>query len=299
MSAVIEPTPASMLSVWLKATRPATLLAGVVPVGVGTALAASDGNFSSGPAIAALVGALLLQVGCNFANDLFDFIKGADDEHRLGPARMTQRGHVTVRTMAQATALAMIMATLVGLYLVWVAGWVVVAIGLAGIAAGVFYTAGPRPLGYLGLGEVLVFIFFGLVAVGGTYFVQAETINLKVLGLGASVGLLASAILVVNNLRDRHTDVRVGKRTLAVRFGETFSRFEYVALVIAAYLPPCVLAITEERPAVFLVLLSLPMAYLTIRNFLRSDGAALNPLLGQTARLEAVFGALFVAGVLL
>ena len=299
MNTPLEATPASHLSVWLRATRPATLLAGIVPVAVGTAMAAHDGSFGIGPAIACLVGALLLQIGCNFANDLFDFINGADDENRVGPERMTQKGHVSLRTMGIATAIAMGLATITGLYLVWVAGWVVIAIGISGILAGIFYTAGPKPLGYLGLGELLVFLFFGVIAVGGTYFVQTGTVTLSVLGLGASIGWLASAILVVNNLRDRHTDVKVGKRTLAVRFGATFSRYEYVALLLLAYIPPCVLALQNDHIGVLLVLLSLPLAYGTCRQLFEVDGSMLNPLLGKTARLEAAFGLLFVVGVLI
>ena len=299
MTEVLEPKRASALDVWLQAARPATLLAGVVPVVVGSAMAARDGYFEIGPAVAALVGSLLLQIGCNFANDLFDFLNGADDEHRVGPARMTQRGHVSVRTMAWATGLAMGLALLVGLYLVWVAGWVIVAIGISGILAGVFYTAGPRPLGYLGLGEVLVFIFFGLAAVGGSYFIQTGTISIAVLLVAGSIGLLASAILVVNNLRDRHTDVRVGKRTLAVRLGERATRIEYLLLIVLSYLPPIYYAVNHDSYGALLVFVSLPLAVQAWKQFSSADGPELNPLLGKTARLESAFGFLFAAGVLL
>jgi 1,4-dihydroxy-2-naphthoate polyprenyltransferase len=296
---VPHPNPVSSLQVWLNATRPATLLAGLVPVVVGSALAAKDGGFALGPALAALVGALLLQIGCNFANDLFDFINGADDEHRVGPARMTQTGMVTMRQMACATGLAMSGALFVGLYLVVVAGWPVVVIGLTGILAGIFYTAGPRPLGYLGLGEVLVFIFFGLAAVGGSYFVQTLTLTYEVMGIAASIGMLSSAILVVNNLRDRHTDVKVGKNTLAVRFGATFSRLEYFLLVLLAYVAPIAFGLHSGHLWSLLVLLSLPLGLLNARDVFQKDSEALNPLLGKTAKLEGLFGLLFSVGVLL
>jgi 1,4-dihydroxy-2-naphthoate octaprenyltransferase len=292
-------TSASTLQIWMNATRPATLLAGVVPVVVGSALAAKDEGFALGPALAALFGALLLQIGCNFANDLFDFIKGADDEHRVGPARMTQKGLVSMRQMAWATSFAMGGALLVGIYLVMVAGWPVVAIGLTGILAGIFYTAGPRPLGYLGLGEVLVFLFFGLAAVGGSYFVQTLTLTYEVIGIAASIGMLSSAILVVNNLRDRHTDVKVGKNTLAVRFGAGFSRFEYFLLVLLAYVAPIAFGLYTDHLWSLLVLLSLPLGLLNARDVFQKDSEALNPLLGKTAKLEGLFGLLFSVGVLL
>ena len=289
----------SFTSVWLKATRPATLLAGVVPVIVGSALAARDGVFEIGPAIACVLGAVLLQIGCNFANDLFDFLNGADNEDRIGPARMTVQGNVSTQKMAWATALSMVLATLVGVYLVWVAGLVVVWIGVAGIAAGIFYTAGPRPLGYMGLGELLVFTFFGLAAVGGTYYVMADSISLGVLLMGGSMGSLASAILVVNNLRDRHTDEKAGKRTLAVRMGEKFTRNEYIALVGLAYLPPVYIAWTTAAHGALLCWITVPLAIRVCLRFQQADGAELNPFLGKTAKLETAFGLCFAAGVLL
>lgn len=284
---------------WAQACRPATLLAGVVPVVVGSALAARDGHFHALPAMAALAGALLLQIGCNFANDLFDFLKGADDDSRIGPKRMTQSGDVSTRQMAWATAIAMGGAALVGVYLAVVAGWPIVWVGIAGIAAGVFYTAGPQPLGYLGLGEVLVFVFFGLAAVGGSYYVQAMTLPISAWVAGAAIGLIASAILVVNNLRDRHTDVSAGKRTLAVRFGATFSRHEYAALVLTAFTAPLYLAWEAGSPGPLLALAALPLGLHHIRGIYVTDGAALNPLLGKTAALEALFGFTLSVGVLL
>ena len=298
MNAAQQPPGAWRL--WWAAARPATLLASVVPVAVGTALCAAQDLQRWGVALAALLGATAIQIGTNLFNDFADFRSGADTADRLGPARMTQRGWIAPRQVLRASVLAFAAATGAGFYLLWAAGWPVVLIGLSSIAAGVAYTGGPYPLGYRGLGDIFTFVFFGLVAVCGTYYVQARSLSVGCVAAAAAVGSLATAILVVNNLRDRHTDAPAGKRTLAVRFGAGFVRAEYVALLALAYALPVALWLAGRVGAGWLLpLLSLPLALGTARAVQRLDGAALNPLLGRTARLEALFGALLVVGVLL
>src|SRR5256886_5690397 len=216
---------------WLMAARPATLPAAVAPVLVGTAVAVHVRHFRPLPFLAALVAAALIQIGTNFANDLFDYHKGADTTARLGPVRVTQSGLISARAVGYATTLTFGAAVLVGLYLVTVGGLPILLIGLASIAAAILYTGGPWPLGYHGLGDVFVFIFFGLVATCGTVYAQALFVPAEAWLAGAAVGSAATAILVVNNLRDRQTDAKVGKNTLAVKLGAKASRVEYVALV--------------------------------------------------------------------
>lgn len=293
-------TTPSALQAWTSAVRPKTLAAGVVPVAVGSALAAQVESFVLLPALAALVGALLLQIGSNLANDVFDYLNGADDDDRLGPARATQRGWLSTRQMLIGTGVVFAAAIAVGAYLVSIGGWPIVAIGVAGIVCAVAYTGGPVPLGYRGLGDPLVFVFFGPVAVLGTYYVQVGSVSVIAAWTSASVGLLATAILVVNNLRDRHTDERAGKRTLAVRLGATGARGEYVALISLAYAIPAGLAAAGLASMGWLLpWLSGPLAFKRIRAVATLDGAALNAELGATAQLTAVFGALLCIGVLL
>lgn len=285
---------------WLLAARPATLLAAFVPVLVGTALAAADQAARYDVALAALLGAVAIQIGTNFFNDYADFKSGADTAARLGPTRVTQRGWVTPKQVVGASIGAFAAATACGVYLLWAAGWPVVAIGLLSIAAGVAYTGGPYPLGYRGLGDVFVFVFFGLVAVCATYYLQALRLSSACVGAAAAIGALSTAIIVVNNLRDRHTDAPAGKRTLAVRFGAAFARSEYAALLALAYVLPCAIWWLGWGGAGWLLpLASLPLAWRATRAIRRLDGAALNPWLGRTARLEAVFGVLLAIGVLL
>jgi 1,4-dihydroxy-2-naphthoate octaprenyltransferase len=223
------------------ATRPPTLLAAVVPVAVGTAVAVAENSLRLGPALAALAGALLLQVGANFANDVFDFEKGADTAERLGPVRAVQAGLLAPASVKRGMLVVFGLALLVGAYLTSVAGPAIVVIGLASIAAAVAYTGGPYPLGYHGLGELFVMIFFGFVAVAGTAFVQTGRVPELAWWAAVPVGSLATAILVVNNLRDIPTDGPAGKRTLAVRFGERGAVALYTALVASAYAVPLVL----------------------------------------------------------
>ena len=277
---------------WIAAIRPATLTAAVGPVAVGTALAHADGLPRWPAALAALAGAVLIQVGTNLVNDLADFRRGADDVDRLGPPRAVQQGWLTERAVAWGAAAAFVGAAVFGGYLVWLGGWPIAALGLASVGAGVAYTAGPWPLGYHGLGDLFVLAFFGVAAVCGTYYVQAGAVRGAALAAGLAVGALATAILVVNNLRDRHTDARVGKRTLAVRFGGRFARLEYGVLRGAAY--------GISAAAGWLApLLTLPWAVIQILAVGRADGAALNPHLLRTAQLGLLFCGLLALGVVL
>ncbi len=288
----------SARSAWWQAVRPATLTASAAPVLVGTGVAWAEGVFAPGPALAALVGASLLQVGANFANDVFDFERGADNEHRLGPQRATQQGWISAAQMKRAMWLAFAGAAVVGLYLTSVAGWPVLALGLLSIAAAYLYTGGPKPYGYLGLGDLSVFLFFGFGAVAGTYFVQAHVLSLLVLVASVPIGALATAILVVNNLRDIETDARSGKLTLAVRLGDAATRVYYQLLLAVAYVVPLVLWWRGlAAPWVMLPFLSLPLALKLAGRMRHERGLALNGCLVQTARLEVVFGLLFALGL--
>ena len=224
--------------IWWKAIRPATLWAGVAPVSVGSALAFADNAFSWGPACVALLGAVLIQIGCNLVNDYSDFESGADDEGRLGPARAAQKGWLSVQALKRGAQITLTLAALTGVYLTYVGGWPILVLGLLSILSAVAYTAGPMPLGYVGLGDLFVMLFFGFGAVAGTYFVQVGSISVHVWPWCWAVGALATAILVVNNLRDRMGDASVGKRTLAVRFGPSFTRFQFTVLVLSAFTAP-------------------------------------------------------------
>lgn len=292
--------PRSGLGTWILAVRPRTLVAAVVPVCVGTALAYGSGEGRALPALAALVGAVLIQIGTNLANDYFDFRKGADTEERLGPTRVTQAGLLPPGAVFAGAALAFGAAFAVGMYLTSIAGWPIAAIGLLSLASGYAYTGGPYPLGYNGLGDAFVFVFFGLVAVAGTYFVQALTVTPMAIAAGVPPGALATALLTVNNLRDVETDARAGKRTLVVRLGVGAGRAEYASMLALAYaLPVIAWAAGWIGPWGLLALLSVPAAIGPLRAVLRQRGAPLNRAFGGTARLLVVHGALFSAGLFL
>lgn len=293
------PAPGS-LRAWLLAARLKTLPVGAAPVLVGSAAAHADGRFSLLPALAALLGALLIQIGTNFANDLFDFLKGADTADRVGPTRATQAGLLTTAQVRAGMIAAFAAAVLCGAYLVFVAGWPIVVVGVASILSGVAYTGGPWPLGYKGLGDLFVFVFFGLVAVTGTYFVQAGELSRLSFLTAVPVGFLATAVLVVNNIRDVRTDERAGKRTLPVRFGVGFGRAEYVALVTGALTWALVTAALSGRLFLALPLFLLPEAFAVCRKLLFIEpGPALNPLLGRTARLLLLFSIFQSVGFIL
>lgn len=285
---------------WLLAARVRTLPAAAAPVIVGTGAAVGTGDFMPLPALVALAGALLLQTGANFANDVGDFERGADTADRLGPTRVTQAGLLTPAQVRAGMALVFALAALIGVYLVVVGGWAIVVIGLAAILAAVAYTGGPFPLGYHGFGELFVFLFFGLAAVCGTYLVQAGAVRAVAWGAAVPVGLLAVAIIVVNNLRDIGTDRAAGKRTLAVRVGERATRGEYLALVTAAYLAPPLLWVAGVASGwVMLAWLSLPLVPPLARRVLHERGRVLNGVLAGTARLELVYGLLLALGLAL
>ncbi|HEX2360100.1 MAG TPA: 1,4-dihydroxy-2-naphthoate polyprenyltransferase [Solirubrobacterales bacterium] len=290
------------MRIWLMAARPRTLPAAIAPVLVGSgAVVYEVGELPRvGAFFAALAGSIFIQIGTNLVNDYSDAKRGADTVDRLGPVRVTAAGLVAPRSVLVATWVAFGIAMVAGIYLATVAGPEILAVGAVSILAGVLYTAGPRPYGYAGLGELFVFVFFGLVAVNGSYWVQLERLDLLPLGLSISVGLLATAILVVNNLRDIDTDRRVGKNTLAVRLGRERTRRLYVALVGLAYVALPIALLAGEGPAwALLALLSLPLARKTAVPVLtRTDGPALNGALAGTGALLGAFSLLVTIGLL-
>ncbi len=293
--ALAAPAP-NRLTVWLLATRPKTLTAALVPVLVGTAAAFHDGVMQPLPALAALLGALFIQVGTNLTNDYFDFKRGADTAQRLGPPRVTQQGWVSPGTVLAAALGSFGLAVLVGLYLVAVGGWPIVAIGVASVLSGYAYTGGPYPLAYHGLGDVFVFVFFGPVAVVGTYYVQSGTVGILPAVASVAVGLVGTSLLIVNNLRDIRTDAPVGKRTLAVRLGERGTRAQYLATLAVAFVVPVVLAVMGV-PQALVALVAVPLAIPPSRLVLTQQGAPLNAALAGTARLHLVFGTLLALGL--
>ena len=287
----------SPLATWIAAARLRTLTAAVVPVVVGTACAAAAGRVAWGPALAALGGALAIQIGTNFANDVFDAERGADGPDRVGPLRAVAAGLISAAAMKRAMIAAFGVAMLLGVYLVCVAGWPIVAIGIASILSGIAYTGGPWPLGYHGLGDVFVLVFFGFVAVCGTAYVQLGAVPAVAVAAAVPVGALATAILVVNNIRDRATDERAGKRTLAVRLGRRAALVEYGALLAIAYAVPLVLAV-GGRSWAWLPLLSAPLAVARLRAVIAADtGPVFNRCLAATAQLLLVHGALLAIGL--
>lgn len=286
--------------IWILAARPRTLPAAAAPVITGSAAAFHDGGFALGPALAALAAALLLQIGANLANDVFDFHKGADTVERLGPMRVTQAGLLQPRQVLAGMWICFLLAALLGVYLFAVAGWAVILIGLASIAAAIAYTGGPFPLGYNGLGEVAVFIFFGLAAVGGTYYVQVQALNGLALWSSLPMGFLITAILVVNNLRDIETDRKAGKHTLAVRLGVQGTRVEYLVLVIGAYLAPLLAWLFGQAPVwVLLSWLTLPAASALVRFIWSQRGRPLNKALGGTGQLALLYSLFYALGLIL
>ena len=299
MTATERPDP---VRIWLMAARPRTLPAAVAPVLVGTALAATQGTFKVLTFLAAMLGAVFIQIGTNLSNDYSDARRGADAEDRLGPVRVTAGGLVPPRQVLVATYVAFGLAVLAGSYLIATAGWQLLLVGAASILAGVLYTGGPRPYGYEGLGELFVFLFFGVVAVAGSYFAQREELRWEAFVLAVPVGLLASAILVVNNVRDLETDRRAGKRTLAVRLGRRRARGLYAGLVYGAFLTaPAAWLLGGRGLSAWLLApwLALPLAVPIVRTVrTRTDGPSLNGALARTGALQLVFCMLLSAGLL-
>ena len=287
------------LRTWIIASRPATLTAAIVPVLVGTAIAAYDDSFSLLPLLAALAAASLIQIGTNFANDLFDFEHGVDVEGRLGPTRVTQSGLVSPRQVRLASCLAFGSAAGIGLYLVVIGGWPILIIGVSAVVAGVMYTGGPWPLGYHALGDIFVFAFFGLGAVIGSYYLQTEEVTWLVLAISIVVGCTATAMIVVNNLRDIDSDRLTGKRTLAVVLGSVCTRVQYSVLILAPYCLVIIIALVSFRWWILLPWTSIPVAlYLAVVVLRGSDGQRLNSVLKSTAYLHLLFGALLAGGLL-
>lgn len=299
--------PPGSAGAWLLAIRPRTLSAAVAPVAVGASLALALGGFHAPSALAALAGALLIQIGTNLANDVLDFRKGADTAERLGPTRVTAAGLLAPRTVAMGAAGAFGGAVAVGLYLVARGGLPILVIGLASLACGYLYTGGPHPLAYRGLGDLFVLLFFGLIAVAGTVYVQTGAWSLRALLLGLSVGALSVAILTANNLRDRATDALAGKRTLIVRLGDAWGRRYFAATVALAFAIPLLMALGGLArpgahwtlgPGVLLVLGALPLARPPLaRVRAGAAGRDLLPVLGQTARLQLWHAVLLCAGL--
>ena len=287
--------------IWLMAARPRTLPAAIAPVLVGTAAAfEASSDLRVVAFIAALVGSIFIQIGTNLANDYSDAKRGADSADRLGPVRVTSAGLVAPRRVLHATWLAFAVAVGAGVYLATVAGPLILAVGAISILAGVLYTGGPWPYGYAGMGELFVFLFFGMVAVNGSYYVQLEELATVPALLSVAVGLLATAIIVVNNVRDIETDRRAGKRTLAVRIGRQRARALYVTVLVGAFVVLGLAPVLTEAPAEILIaLLSAPLALAPLRLVRhRTDGPSLNRALAATGGLLGVFSVLAAAGLL-
>lgn len=291
----------SKVTVWIKAARPQTLAAAFVPVLVGVALAARDQTFQWMPSLVAMACAFLIQIGTNYANDYFDFVKGADTDERIGFERAVAAGHISARQMKLATMLTMGLAFVLGLYLVWHAGWIILVLGVLSLIFGILYTGGPFPLGYHGLGDLFVFIFFGIVAVMGTYYVNALQWSPASFWASLAVGALATNILVVNNLRDLEQDRKSGKYTLGVLLGEQALRWEFLLmLLVALAVPPHFYARLGFGIPVFIPYLGLPFAiFLVERIWNEKQKRVLNKRLEQTAQFMTVFGLLFSLGIIL
>ena len=297
----IDAEDKSKMNAWMLATRPRTLPAAVAPVVLGSAVAVADKSFVWLPAVAALIVALLLQIGVNLANDYFDYLKGIDTQDRLGPLRVTQSGLIPANQVKAGIILTLILSLIPGLYLITVGGLPVFIIGLACICAALAYSGGPFPLASHGLGDLFVFIFFGLVAVCGTYYVQALHLRPLVWLMGVIEGLLITAILVVNNLRDIESDRQAGKRTLAVIIGDRGSKIEYVLLLAGAYIIPIILWLGGRMSAwVLLPLLSLPIALSLIHLIWKNPAdPILNQGLARTAKLTLIYSLLLSLGIIL
>ncbi|MCZ7602171.1 MAG: 1,4-dihydroxy-2-naphthoate polyprenyltransferase [Melioribacteraceae bacterium] len=290
----------SKIESWLLASRPKTLPAAVMPVFVGTSIAIHDGLFNPIAAIVALLCSLLIQIGTNFVNDLHDYLKGSDKKDRLGPVRVLVSGLISENEMRIGIAVVFSTAFILGMYLVYLAGWFIFIIGVLSLIAGYAYTAGPYPLAYNGLGDIFVFIFFGFVGTIGTYYVQAQEITMLVFWSSIPVGALITNILVVNNYRDLEEDKIAGKNTLAVKFGSTFAKMQYLIFMILSYSILLLVYFTYKQSIyVFLPLLTLPIAIKLVSMIFKLSGKDLNSTLALTAKLSAVYGILFAVGILL
>lgn len=299
-AAALDERP-SLARIWLVAIRPKTLTASIAPTLLGWALAWAGGLWRPGPAMVFLVGFLLLQIVSNLVNDYADFERGADTADRVGPARVTQKGWLTAPQVAMGATLAFIGSSAALLYLSLDGGWPMLLGGVLCAAGAILYTAGPVPLGYLGLGDILVLLISGFGGVCGSYFAITNQLSPEALLAGLAMGFLAAAILAVNNLRDRNTDVHAGKRTLVVRFGRRFGQLEYTFMVAGAFATPVVgwWLLPAHHTGWLLALAGTPLAVAEIKAIWTEDGAALNPHLGKTALIGLVYAVLLSAGFLL
>jgi 1,4-dihydroxy-2-naphthoate octaprenyltransferase len=289
----------SKFQAWILASRPKTLPAAVSPVIVGSAVAFAEGGFRFLPALAAFIGALLLQIGANLANDVFDFEKGADQHDRLGPLRVTQAELLSPNEVKTGMWVTFALAALCGIYMTLVSGWFILLIGFLAILAAIAYTGGPFPYGYRGLGEFFVFIFFGFAAVCGTYYAQTSFISQLAVLSSIPVGLLIVSILVVNNVRDYESDKAANKRTLAVRFGLDWAKQEFISLLILAFVVTFLLAISDLSSYwLLLTWLSLPYVFSTSSSILNKRGKILNKTLAETGKLTLYFSLLYASGLI-
>jgi len=290
----------SKFDAWIIASRPRTLIAAIAPVVIGTAIAYNDHKFKFTASFVALLCSLLIQIGTNFVNDLFDFLKGADKKDRSGPVRVVVSGLISPAEMKSGIVFTFGLSFILGLYLVYIGGWNVLLIGIASILAGIAYTAGPFPLAYNGLGDIFVFLFFGFVGTVGTYYVQAKEVSSFVFWASVPVGALITNILVVNNYRDFEEDRQNGKNTLAVMLGPGFARLQYIIFMFISYFVLFIVYFTFKKSLfVFLPLLSVPLSYKLVKMIFTLKGKELNKTLELTAKLSGLYALLFSLGILL
>ena len=283
---------------WVIASRPKTMTAAIAPVLLGSALAYYEGAFDIITFFVILIAACLIQIGTNLTNDLFDYIKGADNNDRLGPKRAMQAGLILEPEMKRAIFIVFSLSICFGFYLALLGGWIIVGIGLLSILFAILYTGGPYPLAYNGLGDIFVFIFFGLIAVSGTYYLYTDYFSINSFILGSSAGCLATAILVVNNLRDVDNDKEYGKNTLAVYFGKKFTQFEYLLLMIIVYIIPIYISIDlGNKASIYIVYFTLPICIRLIIDVFYKKNSMLNETLEATAKLLLLYSLLFSFGI--
>ncbi|MDT3697273.1 MAG: 1,4-dihydroxy-2-naphthoate polyprenyltransferase [Ignavibacterium sp.] len=298
MSEVIKTN--SKLQSWILASRPRTLPAAFVPVIVGSSLAYNQGKFYPIYSLIALICSILIQIGTNFTNDLYDHLKGSDTKERKGPQRVLAAGLITVKEMEIGIVIIFSLAFLFGLYLVYSAGIVILLIGILSIIFGLAYTAGPFPLAYNGLGDIFVFIFFGIIGTMGTYYLHLKEFTALALITSLPVGALVTNILIVNNYRDIEEDKKAGKNTLAVLLGKEFSRFEYIFFILLSFFIPFLLYSKYNFGLlIFLPYTTLPIAIMLVKMLFAFNGTQLNKTLELTAKFSALFGFLFSAGIIL
>ena len=283
---------------WVIASRPKTMTAAIAPVLLGSALAYYEGAFDIITFFVILIAACLIQIGTNLTNDLFDYIKGADNNDRLGPKRAMQAGLILEHEMKRAIFIVFSLSICFGFYLALLGGWIIVGIGLLSILFAILYTGGPYPLAYNGLGDIFVFIFFGLIAVSGTYYLYTDYFSINSFILGSSAGCLATAILVVNNLRDVDNDKEYGKNTLAVYFGKKFTQFEYLLLMIIVYIIPIYISIDlGNKASIYIVYFTLPICIRLIIDVFYKKNSMLNETLEATAKLLLLYSLLLSFGI--